>query len=171
MIIVISGTPGTGKHLIGTSIAKSLGYKLLDLNNFISPGKSREKSVSIRKINKIASDNIADDTVIVSHLAHFIRSDKVDFWVVLRCSPLVLYKRLSKRGYTKDKIYDNVLFEAIDGTYIESIGMHPKTVQIDNTSNPDKTVKSLLKLFKGGRILEKRIDYSGQIKKITQLFK
>lgn len=171
MIIVISGTPGTGKHSIGASVAKALGYKLLDLNEFISPDKSGEKSVSIREIDKIAADNIADNMVIVSHLAHFINSDKVDFWVVLRCSPLVLYKRLSKRGYPKDKIYDNVLFEAIDGTYIESIEMHPKTVQIDNTSDPDKTVKALLKLFKGGRIPEKRIDYSKQIKKITQLLR
>ena len=169
MIIVISGTPGTGKHLIGKKLSERLGYKLLDLNKILKSGKKGEVEVSITEINRIVAGSISGNTVVVSHLGHFIRSKKVSLWVVLRCRPLVLYKRLLKRGYSKQKIYDNAMFEAIDGCYVESKSLHKNTIQIDNTHNPDKTVDEIINAMKGKKHPNNKVDYSSEIPSIEKI--
>lgn len=169
MIIAISGTPGTGKHTIAKILAKEMKYKVLDLNPVLNPGK-KEKEVTLKEVNLAFQRNKTDNLIVVSHLAHFIKSNKINFVIVLRTNPLVLVKRLKKRGYKKSKIYDNAIFEAMDGTYAEASKMKKEVFQINNTKNLEMTIKKAKSIINGkgkGDI----VDFSDTILKIEKMFK
>ncbi len=167
MIIALTGVPGTGKHSVASLFSRETGYNVVDVNKLLGSG-GLTKEISPAELNKLVGLGLKDNSVIVSHMSHFLTSNKIGLFVVLRCRPDVLIKRLSKRGYSKEKIYDNVLFEAIDGEYIEACELHDKVMQIDNTSNLRKTVKKM-KLAIAGKTVSDRVDYSKYIKTIEQI--
>lgn len=169
MIIAISGTPGTGKHTVAKKLAKQMKYGLLDMNPILNPSK-KEKEVTLKEVNSIFQRHKKDKLIVISHLSHFIKSNKINFVIVLRTNPLVLVKRLTKRGYTKDKIYDNALFEAMNGTYAEASRIKKKVFQVDNTKNLNTTVKKI-KLIIDGKGKSDIVDFSDMILKIEKKFK
>ncbi len=107
--------------------------------------------------------------MIVSHLSHFIEKKYVDIYIILRCNPMTLIKRLKKRGYDKKKIYDNVMFEALDGTTIEARDLGLKYLEIDNSKNPNKTVDKIINFINKKKIESGKIDYSRYILKIEKI--
>lgn len=163
MIIAISGTPGVGKHYIGRMLSKKLGYEFVDLNK-----KINKREISLSELNA-AARKIKDNTVVVSHLVHLVTSKKFDLLIILRCRPDVLEKRLRKRGYGKRKIYDNLMFEVIDGTYAEAVDWHKKAIQVDNTKDWRGTLKKIILAMKG-KYRSERIDYSDYILSIEKRF-
>ena len=167
MIIAISGTPGTGKHTIAELLAKEINYNVIDVNKLIGSGNST-KEISPADLNKIVEERLEDNCIIVSHMSHFLRSRRIGLFIVLRCRPNVLVKRLSGRGYGKEKIYDNALFEAIDGEYIEACELRKNVMQIDNTKNPHLTVEKIKRAI-AGKTTSDRVDYSRYIKAIEQI--
>lgn len=171
MIIAISGTPGTGKTRVAKAISKNLGYKVIEISKLIGINPNSETKISLAELNKLIKPYITDNTIIESHLAHFLTSKKIDFFIILRCNPDILAKRLKKRGYSKQKIYDNVMFEALDGTYIEAKELHKNVIQVDNTALPNKTVNIITLFVTNGRKPKyKKIDYSKYLINITKKF-
>jgi adenylate kinase len=169
MIIALSGTPGTGKHTLAERLAKIKGYSIIDLGKALAGGKT-EKDVTIDEINTAFQRMKKDNSIVVSHLSHFIRSKSIKLIIILRTDPVILIKRLEKRGYSKSKIYDNAMFEAIDGTTVEATISGKKTVQIDNSKNLNKTVKKTLDVINGkGR--SDRVDFSSKITTVEKMFK
>ena len=169
MIIALSGTPGTGKHTLAARLKADLDYDVLDVGDLIKRG-GLTAHVSIRDLNLAVGPLLKENSVVISHMAHFLRSPRIDFFVVLRCDPLVLIKRLKKRGYKNKKIYDNALFEAIDGTYIEAIELHKNVVQIDNTHSIKKSITLLRKLIEENKVPKPfKKDYSRRIRTIEKL--
>lgn len=169
MLIAISGTPGTGKHTISSALSDALKYNVVDVNKFIGDKKSTVE-ISPQELNALLHDNLKENSIIVSHMAHFIKSHKIDLFVVLRCRPDILIKRLYKRGYTKQKIYDNALFEAIDGEYIEACELQKNVLQIDNTKSKKLTIEKIKRAIYGAAISDK-VDYSRYIKRIEKMLK
>ncbi len=168
MIIAISGTPGTGKHTIARELADKLGYEVLDAINLLKK-KDMETLVSVRELNEVISPRLKDRTIVVSHLSHFLTSKEISVFIVLRCDPVTLIKRLGKRGYSTEKIYDNAMFEAIDGTIIEARELHKNVVQVDNTRNERRVVRMLERLITDGRPVKKfSEDYSKRIRFIEK---
>lgn len=152
MIIAISGTPGVGKSKVAELLARKLGYRVIEVNRLLGIPHGKEVEVSISKLEKTVEHNLSDNVVIVSHLAHFLHDKRIKYFFVLRCEPPVLIKRLRRRGYNNLKIYDNVMFEAIDGTYLEASKLHRNIIHIDNTKNIDETVNAILFLIKKGKV-------------------
>ena len=168
MIIAISGTPGTGKHTIARELADRLGYEVLDATKLLKK-KSTETLVSVRELNEAVNPRLKDRTIIVSHMSHFLTSKEISVFIVLRCDPRILIKRLRRRGYNTEKVYDNAMFEAIDGTIIEARELHKNVVQIDNTRSKKEVVRMLERFITDGRPVKKfSEDYSKRIRFIEK---
>ncbi len=147
MIIIITGTPGTGKTKVSEELVKLLRnkkgkkFKLLHLNAAIlrhklwsSVDKKRNsKNVDMKKLSKFVCAETAKnpDILIESHLAHYFKGDVV---FVMRAEIDELRKRMEKRGWSKAKIEENLEAERLNLILGEALDIHgKKVVEIDTT--------------------------------------
>src|SRR3989344_6042986 len=126
MIIVITGTPGTGKTTLAKSIAKKKKSVYIDVNKLIkeyklSEGYDRKRKCSIINIAKLKkvlvsiikkANKSKKSLIIDSHLSHYIQPKYVDLCIVTKCSLKELKKRLQKKGYNSQKTRENLEAEA-----------------------------------------------------------
>jgi adenylate kinase len=135
MMYGISGIPGTGKSAIAEELEKR-GYPMVHVNEttreFIIEADNERDTVIIDEEAWIASFKPVNGFV-EGHLAHLLPCDLV---IILRCRPDVLKSRLMKRGYSKEKIRENVEAEALDVILVETLEIHPPghILEIDTTS-------------------------------------
>ncbi len=132
MIIAISGSVGSGK----TSLAKDLSKKIencevVHLNELAKEFKIKEVpdlqtfdfniDGLIAKINRHVADNSNKNIILEGHFAHFINPDLVDFLFVVSRDLKDLKKEYEKRGYTEQKIKDNLEVESLNLCFYEGI--------------------------------------------------
>ncbi len=132
MIIIVTGTPGTGKTTLAKKIAKEKDHTYLDINkvideNNLSTGfdkKRKAKIIDTKELNKELIKIIKKNKnlVIDSHLSHYLPLKYVDLCVVTKCSLKTLERRLKKRGYSKSKIRENLDAEIFDTCMVEALG-------------------------------------------------
>lgn len=159
MIILISGTPGTGKSELAKRVADSINALNINITDFVKENCLSEGYDEIRECLIVDEEKLADfvsdwlksikekDVVIEGHLAHFLKGD---FVVVIRCSVDELYKRLKARGYNENKIKENIESE-IFGICEEEAMMRNKEILILDSSKEsidEMTKKVLYKLEK-----------------------
>ena len=77
MSIVITGSPGVGKHTITKEIAKKLELDIIDINKIAKDAGLFEKNqdtndVDIIKLGKILDEKISENNVIIGHLAPYV---------------------------------------------------------------------------------------------------
>jgi len=152
MIIIVTGTPATGKTKVAKEIAKRLKYKYIDVNSIIKENKLAEgyddklksKIVDVNNLNKILL-KIKGNAVIDSHLSHYLPKKFVDLCIITKCDLKVLKKRLEKRGYSKEKIRENLNAEIFDVCLVEANERKHNIMVIDNTKKVDfnKIIKKI----------------------------
>ena len=143
-VIIVTGTPGTGKTKLSVELAKKLNFNYIDVNKIIKKHnltesydrKRKTKIVDIEKLNKvlikeinnikkinkkiinknikIKKNNKKNGIVIDSHLSHYLPKKYVDLCIVTKCDLKELQKRLKKRKYSKEKIRENLDSEIFD---------------------------------------------------------
>jgi len=122
--IIVSGTPGVGKHTISIELSRLLNrIAILDINKVIlseypltpsSYGSEVNIEKTYNSLKLILSTNEYDDAIIVGHLAPYVVDPLlVDFIIILRRSPYELKKIYEIRSYSKKKIYDNIVSEIL----------------------------------------------------------
>jgi adenylate kinase len=125
--IVITGTPGVGKHTVAESLSIVMGnIPILDINGIIlsenlltiSSENDKDKEVDIQKsyefLTLLLSKEEFQNSIIVGHLAPYvINSQLVDFVVILRRSPYELKKIYQERCYSDSKTRDNINAEIL----------------------------------------------------------
>ena len=143
MLIALTGTPGTGKTSISNILSEN-SFEVIDINkvaddeDFIigNDEKRNSKIVDVDTLNGYIKENyIKKDIVFIEgHLSHLLKS--VDKVIVLRCHPDELRKRLSQKGWKKEKIKENMEAEILDIILCETVDKHPKksVVEIDTTN-------------------------------------
>jgi adenylate kinase len=146
-IVLITGTPGTGKTTVSRIVAEKLGTSLLAVNDLVDEkhiynGVDAEKGYKVVDLDtlsneiKVIIENSDNDHVIVEgHLAHEFSSDNVDLVIVLRARPDILRKRLNKREWSDSKVYENIEAEALDICTFEAVEIHGKKVNELDTSD------------------------------------
>ncbi len=155
MILIITGTPGTGKSTVARLFSEKHGFKLIDLNSFATAaaaGYDAERGsveVDIEKLFEVVKPLVSGDVVIEGHLAHLLPFSDATV-VVLRCSPEVLRERLKKKGFAERKIRENLEAEALDVCLIESLEVHKNVYEVDTSElKPDEVVKRIERILAG----------------------
>ena len=153
MIILITGTPGTGKTTVSELLAERIGAEIVHISDFatddvIEGTEGETRIVDVGKLEQKIKNHIPNDAVIDGHLSSLM--DIGDLVVVLRTEPRVLEVRLDKRGFDKKKIKENLEAEALDVCLIESLERHENTFEIDTTDrSPEGVVEDILKIIDG----------------------
>ncbi|RLE84864.1 MAG: kinase [Thermoprotei archaeon] len=170
-IIVITGTPGTGKTSLAYLLAEKLEYRVISLGEF-----AKEKNLITKYIKHLDSYDVdleamkkalkeevkPGETVIVEgHVVDVIPAEFVELAIVLRLNPLELEKRLRDRGYKKEKIIANVQSEILDSCLVDAIANfgEEKVFELDTTG---KNLNEILE--EAIEIIKKRKNYKpGQV--------
>ncbi|MFA4819628.1 MAG: adenylate kinase family protein [Candidatus Aenigmatarchaeota archaeon] len=169
MFLVISGTPGTGKTVIGKRVAKSLGAKLITTDYLMKKykiptaldKKRRTKIIDTRKLSAAAKKECRyyKNSVFEGHLAHFASADLT---IILRTSPSELERRLKKKGWSESKIRENVEAEAMGIISSEA----KNAIEIDTTKkSPQENAKEILKIINKKKHRKKKIDWTKAFEK------
>jgi adenylate kinase len=124
MIVIVTGTPGTGKTTFAKKYAKEHKLKYIDVNKLIEEKKlydgiDKERDSKIVDTKKLSKELVAlskkeKSMVIDSHLSHYLPKECVDKCFVTKCSLPGLKKRLEKRGYSEKKVRENMDAEIFD---------------------------------------------------------
>jgi adenylate kinase len=134
MMCGITGTPGTGKSLVGSELARR-GNTVVHLTDTVGPysiGDDEDREARIIDVDRWAAAFVPVDGFVEGHLAHLLSCDRI---VVLRCRPDELKKRLSRRNYQAKKIQENADAESLDVCLIETVeNFRPEQIlELDTT--------------------------------------
>jgi len=170
-IIVVTGTPGTGKTSVARKVAERLKCRVIGLSEF-----ALRKNLVSRYIEHLGSYDIEPEKMkkaleeeckpeelilIEGHVVDVIPAEYVELAIVLRLNPLELEKRLKERGYSEEKILVNVQSEILDSCLIDAIANFgkEKVFELDTTGKDlEKVVNEVL------YIIKERKDYRpGQV--------
>ena len=134
-IIIVTGTPGVGKTVVGKLLAKKTGFTFLSLGDLVRKerlhkGFDRQarsylinESVARKKLGVYFEEHRVEGVIFESHSIARILPHKTRGMVaiVLRLDPIVLGKRLGARKWPKLKIWENVEAEMIDASLYDSL--------------------------------------------------
>ena len=156
MSIVITGSPGVGKHTIAEEIERTWKIsELIDINKiaidagFVEHGQDAF-DVDVNKLKKHLEPIVSDiprlhrmgrTGLVVGHLAPYVIDVKhAHPCIVLRKNPYKLLDIYKKRGYTEKKMKDNLgseILGIITNDAIKNFGQE-KTFQVDTTDHTPK---------------------------------
>ncbi|HLC80897.1 MAG TPA: AAA family ATPase [Candidatus Nanoarchaeia archaeon] len=150
-LLIITGTPGTGKTTLAEQLSKKYGYRRLDFNRFIKENHLREKyekkrrtwlvdmlklkKILLKKINEIKTKNKAPKVLVIdSHLAHHLPKKPVALCIVTTANLKTIQKRLEKRGYSRVKIRENMDAEIFQVCLNEAKERGHRVIILDSTA-------------------------------------
>ncbi len=128
MRVLITGTPACGKTEVAKKLGLLTGWKVIFISKVaISSQLSKvsqnntEKEVDVQKLCTILSPLLLENKQVIfeGHLGCEMPCP-ADLVIVLRTNPQVLQKRMELRGYSSDKIHENILAELLDYCYLTS---------------------------------------------------
>jgi adenylate kinase len=153
---VITGNPGVGKHTSAKIIAEKIDAEIIDINDIAIRNNAIIKKtdlgfdVDVKKLVRLLEKLLKTkkDLVIVGHLAPYVlKPTGISLVAVLRRSPYELEKTLKKRGYSADKVRENVASEILGTSLYDSLktfGNH-KVAEFDTTGkSPEETADEIL---------------------------
>lgn len=139
-MMIITGTPGVGKHTIARILAERLNARLVDINEVAFKHDAiidRQDDTAIVDIEKVRSiiKGFDNNIILVGHLAPYV-VDEVEHVIVLRRSPYELESVYATRGYSKKKMKDNLASEILGIISYDCITRfgEEKVIEIDCTA-------------------------------------
>lgn len=158
MIIAITGTPCTGKTAVAKILADSLRWKLIELNSlaqeqglFCGYDKGRKaRIVDVEKVKRAVLEiPRKENLVIESHYSHDIPNDLT---IVLRCEIRELKKRMQDKGFSKEKIQENLQAEIFGICLEEALELKRRVVEVDTTGKTPENIAEFIQKKVGKRI-------------------
>jgi len=166
MRIALTGTPGTGK----TTVAALLPYPVIDINALVKGGLSlgRDRTrdcleADMEGLQEKLSDLDSDGIVVLEgHFSHLL----AEWAIVLRLCPAELQQRLESRGYSPEKIRENLEAEALDVILVESVEHCRRVDEIDTTAkSPEEVAELVVKIIEG-----ELVSLPGQVDWLEEFF-
>jgi len=175
MMIIITGTPGTGKTTITKSLKEDFDACYISINSLLenydlNMGIDQKRGYKIVDTEKMIPiiDSIKEKTdkeiiIFEGHLAQDYPN--ADLVIVLRCNPQVLKERLNTRNWREEKVDENVSAEILGICTQESYESYGDKVQEIETC--DKSISELkneiIKIIQGEITYPLgQIDYLGE---------
>jgi adenylate kinase len=149
-VIIVTGTPGTGKTTVAKQVSKALKLKYIDVNMLIkeknlATGYDKKRGCAIIDDKKLKIELMAlaksKNAVIDSHMSHLLPAKYANLCIVTKCSLKVLKKRLQRRKYSTAKVRENLDAEIFDNCLVEARENDHKILIIDTTKKSDYTNK------------------------------
>lgn len=171
MRIALTGTPGTGK----TTVAALLPFRVIDINSLVRAGLNlgvdpvrgcleadMEALAELFRNKTDSREEKEEITILEGHFSHRF----ADWAVVLRLAPALLRERLMARGYSEEKIRENLEAEALDVILVEAVESCARVDEIDTTNRtPEEVADLVMRIIKG----ELRLP-PGQVDWLTDFF-
>jgi adenylate kinase len=142
----VTGTPGTGKTIFSTTLAKQTGAQCLSLGEYVVEhqlfkGIDRKRKTKIVDVPKARSHlkrfiSKHDLLIVDSHIPEgIVPNDATIIVFVLRCNPRILESRLSRRRWSREKVRENVIAEMVDSCFIAALSNYDrrKVLQLDTS--------------------------------------
>ena len=154
--MVITGNPGVGKHTSAKIIAERINADIIDINEVAIDNNATGRktdlglNVDVKRLVRLLEKLLKTkgDLVIVGHLAPYVlKPSGISLVAVLRRSPYELEKTLKKRGYSIDKVRENVASEILGTSLYDSLKTFGKrkVAEFDTTGKtPDETADEIL---------------------------
>ncbi|MDO8627145.1 MAG: AAA family ATPase [Candidatus Diapherotrites archaeon] len=156
MLIVITGTPGTGKTKIAEIVAKKFQMKLVNDRKFAQQNKcgkldkkTKELEVDLGKFRKKIQEFVKTNpnAVLEGHL--FCEFPiKVRLVFVLTCNTRILEKRLRTRNYSDVKVLDNVFCEEEGYCLKKARKNYKKVHKLENNKTFKHLQNNIIKIIK-----------------------
>jgi adenylate kinase len=146
---VITGNPGVGKHTTAKIIAEKINADIIDINDVAIDNNATGKEtdlgldVDVKRLVRLLEKQLKAerDLVIVGHLAPYVlKPVGISLAAVLRRSPYELEETLKKRGYSADKVRENVASEILGTSLYDSLQTFGKrkVAEFDTTGKTTK---------------------------------
>src|ERR671911_1735353 len=155
--LVITGNPGVGKHTSAKIITERINAEIIDINQVAIDNNATGKrtdlglDVDVKRLVRLLEKLLKTkkrDLVIVGHLAPYVlKPAGISLVAVLRRSPYELEKTLKKRGYSMNKVRENVASEILGTSLYDSLKTFGKrkVAEFDTTDKtPKETVDEIL---------------------------
>ena len=140
MSIVITGTPGVGKHTIGKELSQKLELEIVDINEIAKNSELFEQNdesndVDTEKLQEILREKISGRHIIIGHLAPYVLdNEKINIVIILKRSPYDLIQVYEERGYSDKKSKENASSEILGVITYDAINQfQDKVIQINVT--------------------------------------
>lgn len=153
---VITGNPGVGKHTNAKIIAEKIDAEIIDINDVAIDNNATGRNtdlgfdVDVKELVRLLEKLLKTkrDLVLVGHLAPYVlKPAGISLVAVLRRSPYELEKTLKKRGYSADKVRENVASEILGTSLYDSLKTFGKrkVAEFDTTGkSPEETADEIL---------------------------
>ena len=163
-VIIIQGTPGTGKTTICRIISKKLNARHIDISKLVIKEKLYYETDEKRPTTKVTDikrtrqrlmeiiKNTTKPLIIEGHYADIVPSNQISNVIILRLHPRILERRLRRRGWPEDKIKENVMAEVLDQCLINAIQAYGenKIIEIDLTNKGIKnSIEEVMNAIEG----------------------
>jgi adenylate kinase len=166
MSIVITGTPGVGKHTVGKELSEKSKLEIIDINEIAKNSGLFEQNdesndVDTEKLKGILREKISKKCIIIGHLAPYVLDkEKINTVIVLRRSPYQLIQVYEKRGYSDKKIKENTSSEILGIITYDAINQfQDKVIQINNTEGNIQEVLGKIQEAISGKINSEEVDW------------
>ena len=157
LVILISGTPGTGKTTIAQILKKNYSALCINLTDtalekgfILEEDSERQTNVAdLEKLVPFIEDLIKKhkgNMIIEGHYVDVIPDELITILIILRTDPHILESRLDAKGFWPSKIRENIQSEILGTCTSFALETHDrnKIYEIDtSTATPDEIVKKI----------------------------
>jgi adenylate kinase len=180
-VVVITGTPGTGKTTISRMIARTLKASFIDLEHLTREERMHCRYDDERKTRIVPVSRLrvairkqaarADRGLVIdSHISLSIGPPlTLVNAIVLRCDPLILAQRLERRRWSKSKIKENLQAEILDICLWDAVKEYEwgKIREIDTSGKtPNHVMRQVMKSLSERRSRQKpEVDWMSALKR------
>lgn len=166
-VVIVAGTPGTGKSSICSKLAEICGLRVVNLSQLAVEKGFVVMYDKLRNTHVIDEERLAEyvvelvkssnSIVIQTHYPEVIPKNIVDIVFILRTHPLILEKRLIERGWSRKKINENVMAEILGVVAINALTAfgEDRVFEIDTSdTKPEEVANLMCSVIRGATRLE-----------------